>query len=314
MRIGLNTDSLGHLPFDEMLKIVAQLGVETLELCCGGWSSAPHVNPDLLLENESERKNFLSKIHDHGLEIDALNCSGNQLAPGERGKSNDRVVRNTMKLARLLGVRRVVMMSGLPGGPGDQNANWITTAWPPECHDILRYQWEDVAIPYWRDLVHHARENGIEQICVEQHAHQLVYNTETFLRLRDTTGGIVGVNFDPSHAFWMGGDPLRSIRQLHGAIYHVHAKDTRIDPHNSEINTLLETKPNDRVTERSWNYVTLGYGHPELWWRDFVIQLKQNGYDDVLSIEHEDYSLSPIEGVRKSIHLLNNVMERKSEI
>lgn len=310
MRIGLNTDSLGHLPFDEMLETVASLGIETLELCCGGWSSAPHVNLNLLLENESERKNFLSKIHDHGLEIDALNCSGNQLAPGERGKSHDEVVRNTMRLAKLLDVRRVVMMSGLPGGPGDQNANWITTAWPPECHDILRYQWEDVAIPYWRDLVEYARENGVEQICVEQHAHQLVYNTETFLRLRDAAGEIVGVNFDPSHALWMGGDPLRAIRHLRGAIYHVHAKDTRIDPHNSEINTLLETKPNDRVTERSWNYVTLGYGHPELWWRDFVIQLKQNGYDDVLSIEHEDYSLSPIEGVRKSIHLLNNVIEK----
>jgi len=268
------------------------------------------VNLDLLLENESERTNFLSKIHDHGLEIDALNCSGNQLAPGERGKSHDEVVRNTMRLAKLLDVRRVVMMSGLPGGPGDQNANWITTAWPPECHDILRYQWEDVAIPYWRDLVEHGRENGVEQICVEQHAHQLVYNTETFVRLRDAAGEIVGVNFDPSHALWMGGDPLRAIRHLRGAIYHVHAKDTRIDPRNSEINTLLETKANDRVAERSWNYVTLGYGHPELWWRDFVIQLKQNGYDDVLSIEHEDYNLSPIEGVRKSIRLLNHVIEK----
>lgn len=310
MRIGLNTDSLGHLPFDEMLETVASLGIETLELCCGGWSSAPHVNLNLLLENESERKNFLSKIHGHGLEIDALNCSGNQLAPGERGKSHDEVVRNTMRLAKLLDVRRVVMMSGLPGGPGDQNANWITTAWPPECHDILRYQWEDVAIPYWRDLVEYARENGIEQICVEQHAHQLVYNTETFVRLRDAAGEIVGVNFDPSHALWMGGDPLRAIRHLRSAIYHVHAKDTRIDPRNSEINTLLETKANDRVAERSWNYVTLGYGHPELWWRDFVIQLKQNGYDDVLSIEHEDYNLSPIEGVKKSIRLLNNVIEK----
>ena len=106
----------------------------------------------------------------------------------------------------------------------------------------------------------------------------------------------------------MGGDPLRAIRKLRGAIYHVHAKDTRIDPHNSEINTLLETKPNDRVAERSWNYVTLGYGHSELWWRDFVIQLKQNGYDDVLSIEHEDFNLPPIVGVRKSIELLKNVM------
>ena len=308
MRIGLNTDSLGHLPFDEMLETVGDLGVETVELCCGGWSTAPHVNLDLLLEKEPERENYLAKIRDHGLEIDALNCSGNQLAPGERGKSNDRVVRKTMKLARLLGVQRIVMMSGLPGGPGDQNANWITTAWPPECHEILHYQWEMIAIPYWRDLVHYAHENGIERICVEQHAHQLVYNTETLLKLRDAAGEIVGVNLDPSHALWMGGDPLRAIRRLRGAIYHVHAKDTRIDPHNSEINTLLETKPNERVAERSWNYVTLGYGHSELWWRDFVSQLRQNDYDDVLSIEHEDLNLPPVVGVQKSIELLRCVL------
>ncbi|HSJ87553.1 MAG TPA: sugar phosphate isomerase/epimerase [Anaerolineales bacterium] len=308
MRIGLNTDSLGHLPFDQMLETAAGLGVQTLEFCCGGWSSAPHVNLHLLLKNETERANFVAKIRDYGLEIDALNCSGNQLAPGERGKSNDLVVRNTIKLAECLGVRRIVMMSGLPGGPGDQNANWITTAWPPECHDILRYQWEDVAIPYWRELVKDAHESGVETICVEQHGHQLVYNTETLLKLRDAVGEMVGVNFDPSHALWMGGDPLRAIRRLRGAIYHVHAKDTRIDPDNSEINTLLETKPNEQVTQRSWNYVTLGYGHSELWWRDFVIQLKQNGYDDVLSIEHEDFSLPPVDGVRKSIELLRNVI------
>ena len=309
MRIGLNTDSLGHLSFDAMLKTAAELGVQTLEFCCGGWSTAPHVNLSSLIENEKERADFAAKIRDHGLEIDALNCSGNQLAPGERGRNDDGVVRNTMKLASLLGIRRIVMMSGLPGGPGDQNANWITIAWPPEVHEILRYQWEDVAIPYWRDLVGYARENGIEQICVEQHGHQLVYNTETLLRLREAAGEMVGVNFDPSHALWMGGDPLRAIRQLRGAIYHVHAKDTRIDPHNSEVNTLLETKPNDRVSERSWNYVTLGYGHSELWWRDFVIQLKQNGYDDVLSMEHEDFSLPPLVGIAQSVRLLKNVID-----
>jgi len=308
MRIGLTTDSLGTLPFDELLETAANLGIQTLEFGCGGWSSAPHVNLNTLLENEAERADFLAKIRAHGLEISALNCSGNQLAPGERGKTYDQVVRGTLKLAGLLGVRRVVMMSGLPGGPGDQNANWITTAWPPEVHEILRYQWEDVALPYWRDLAKQAHANGVEKICIEQHAHQLVYNTETALRLRDALGELVGVNFDPSHALWMGGDPLRAIRQLRGAIYHVHAKDTRIDPKNTELNTLLETKPNDRVAERAWNYVTLGYGHSEIWWRDFVIQLRQNGYDDVLSIEHEDYSLPPIVGVRRSVELLKNVI------
>ena len=308
MQIGLTTDSLGQLTFQELLETAASLGIQTLEFGCGNWSSAPHLNLGMLLESEAERANFLAKIRAHGLEISALNCSGNPLAPGQRGKSHDQVVRGTLKLAGLLGVNRIVMMSGLPGGPGDQNANWITTAWPPEVHEILRYQWEEVALPYWRDLAEEARANGVEKICIEQHAHQLVYNTETALRLREAIGELVGVNFDPSHALWMGGDPLRAIRELRGAIYHVHAKDTWIDPQNTALNTLLETKPNDRVAERAWNYVTLGYGHSEIWWRDFVIQLKQNGYDDVLSIEHEDYSLTPIVGVRRSVELLKNVI------
>jgi hypothetical protein len=60
-------------------------------------------------------------------------------------------------LAGLMGVERVVMMSRCPGGPGDANANWVTTSWPPETQAILRYQWDDVLIPYWRELVAYAR-------------------------------------------------------------------------------------------------------------------------------------------------------------
>ncbi|MBL8057789.1 MAG: sugar phosphate isomerase/epimerase [Anaerolineales bacterium] len=308
MRIGLVTDSLGHLALDDLLKTAAELGIQTLEFGCGGWSAAPHLSLARLLDSAAERATFTAKLRAHGLEISALNCSGNPLAPGERGRAHDQVVRQTFQLARLLEVRRVVMMSGLPGGPGDQNANWITTAWPPECHAILRYQWDEVALPYWRELAGAARAQGLERICVEQHAHQLVYNTSSLLRLREAAGEIVGVNLDPSHAFWMGGDPLRAIRALRGAIYHVHAKDTRLDPANCELNTRLETRPNEAVADRAWNYVTLGYGHPELWWRDFVIQLRQNGYDDVLSIEHEDYSLAPLAGVQKSVALLRQVV------
>ena len=88
---------------------------------------------------------------------------------------------------------------------------------------------------------------------------------------------------------------------LGDAIYHVHAKDTRIDHENRRVNTLLEHKPNAQVSKRSWNYVTLGYGHPESFWRDFVTLLNQVGYDYVLSIEHEDLSMSPLQGVKKTV-------------
>ncbi len=309
MKIGLVTDSLGHLPFDELLETAANAGVEMLEFPCGGWSQAPHLNLEEMLESAAARTEFMAKVRDHGFEISALNCSGNQLAPNERGQKDEAVVRGTMRLAKLLGIKRVVMMSGLPGGgPGAKYANWITTAWPPEVLETLRYQWEDVAIPYWRELADFAKEQGIEKICIEQHASQLVYNTKTILKLRDAVGEIVGVNLDPSHALWMGGDPLFAIRHLRGAIYHVHAKDTLIDPQNAALNTVLLTETIEDIADRSWNYVTLGYGHGESWWREFVTQLRLNGYDDVLSIEHEDFNLPPVVGVEKSVALLRNVI------
>ena len=312
MKIGMITDSVGNLSFDAMLKFSAETGVEQLEIACGNWSKAPHMKLDEMLESASARKDYLAKIRDHGLELIALNCSGNQLAPGESGKRHDEVVRKTFDLAKLLGIPRVVMMSGLPGGPGDAFPNWIVTAWPPETQTILKYQWDEVAIPYWRGLVKHAANCGVDRICIELHGTQLVYNTETMLRLRAAAGERVGANFDPSHMMWMGGDPLLAMKRLKGAIYHVHAKDTKIDPENAGINTALETKGNDRVDERAWNYVTLGYGHGESWWRDFIARLAQLGYDDVLSIEHEDCTMSPQEGMRRSVEFLQRMIIREA--
>ncbi len=310
MKIGMVTDSLGYLSFEDLVKTAADLGIQQLEFPCGNWSPAPHVQLDRLLASDEERRSFLGRIHDQGLTVDALNCSGNQLAPGASGLAHDAVVRKTMQLASLIGVRRVVMMSGLPAAPGDSHPNWITVAWPRETTAILEYQWHEVAIPYWRDLVRYAADLGIEQICIEPHGHQLVYNVPTMLRLREAVGSVVGANFDPSHMMWMGGDPLAAIRQLRGAIYHVHAKDTRIDPQNSALTTRLETKTSDHASERAWNYVTLGYGHGESWWRDFVLLLRQVGYNDVLSIEHEDVSMAPLEGVKKTVAFLDGIIER----
>jgi len=312
MKIGMITDSLEKLGFDAMLKASAELGLETLEFACGNWSNAPHINLDKMLESEKARKEFKAKVKDHGLEIAALNCSGNQLAPGEMGKQHDAVVRKTFKLAKLTGIHRVVMMSGLPGGPGDANPNWIITSWPPEGAKILNWQWDKVAIPYWKKLAKFGKDHGIDRICIEIHGSQLVYNVETMIKLRDAAGDTVGANYDPSHMMWMGGEPLSGIRKLRDGIFYVHAKDTRIDRENAAPNTLLETKPNAQVADRSWNYVTLGYGHNESWWRDFIALLAQVGYNDVLSIEHEDSTMSPMEGMRRSVELLQRVIIRDS--
>jgi sugar phosphate isomerase/epimerase len=105
----------------------------------------------------------------------------------------------------------------------------------------------------------------------------------------------------------MGADPIAAVRKLGSAIYYVHAKDTRVEPVPAGIDGTLDARPPTLFAERAWNYITLGYGHGETWWRQFCTALKQAGYDDVLSIEHEDMMLSPMEGMRKSVALLRNV-------
>jgi sugar phosphate isomerase/epimerase len=308
MRIGMVTDSLGHLPLDDLLRTAAELGIEMLEFPCGHWSSAPHIKLDAMLESAPARSEFLAKLRDHGLALSALNCSGNPLHPGEPGKRHQAVTSKTIRLAGMLGVDRVVLMSGCPGGPGDANANWVTTAWPPEAARVLAWQWDEMLIPYWKGLVAEAGAAGVSKLCLELHGQQNVYNVATLFRLRDAVGPVVGANFDPSHLFWMGADPLAATRALAPAIYHVHAKDTRIDAGVASVNSLIDTTPTERMPDRSWNYVTLGYGHDLLWWREFCTSLRLVGYDDVLSIEHEDQMLPPLEGVRRSVELLRAVI------
>ena len=64
----------------------------------------------------------------------------------------------------------------------------------------------------------------------------------------------------------------------------------------------------DQLADRAWSYVTLGRGHDASWWRSFTQSLRKAGYDGVLSIEHEDQSLSPLEGVRKLVVVLREAL------
>ena len=313
MQIGMITDSLPDADFDGMLGVAARLEMDRLEFGCGNWSSAPHLKLDAMLESATVRHEFLGRLAGHRIGISALNCSGNPVHPGETGRRHDAVTRKTIRLAGLLGVDRVVMMSGCPGAPGDAHANWITTEWPPEVRDILRWQWEDVLIPYWRDLVAYAKSQGVDRLCLELHGHQNVYNVATLTRLRNAVGETVGANLDPSHLMWMGADPLAAARALGGAVYYVHAKDTRIDPAIAGVNGVIDTTPGSAYQSRAWNYITLGYGHNEAWWRGFVDTLAEVGYDGVLSIEHEDPAMSAVEGVEKSVALLRRILGTQRE-
>ena len=87
------------------------------------------------------------------------------------------------------------------------------------------------------------------------------------------------------------------------ATYYVHAKDTRIDPRHVGRQRRARHNARQRLLGTvSWNYITLGPRPRCCRWRAIRRRTRRcNGYDDVLSIEHEDPAMSPEEGVEKSV-------------
>ncbi|MCD8919912.1 sugar phosphate isomerase/epimerase family protein [Staphylococcus gallinarum] len=311
MKLSYVTDSLAHLSLEEVLTYITKQDVYHIELATGGWSPAPHVNLQQLLNDEQSFTEFKQLLERYQVDVVALNCSGNPLAPGELGKEHRKVTTDTFKLAEKLGVKKIVMMSGLPAAsPKDTMPNWITTtvSWPPELKDALDYQWNDVAIPYWKKLVEVAKSHGIEKIALENFSAQLVYNPETLLHLRNAVDPIIGMNLDPSHLLWMGADPIQCARRLEGAIHHVHGKDVRIEDGVADVTTLLETREIDDVKYRAWNYVAVGYGQDLQWWKTFFSVVRMVGYEGFVSLEMEDLTMSPEAGVDASIAALKQVL------
>ncbi|MDD4545968.1 MAG: sugar phosphate isomerase/epimerase, partial [Oscillospiraceae bacterium] len=131
------------------------------------------------------------------------------------------------------------------------------------------------------------------------------------LRLREAVGDIIGANFDPSHLIWQGMDPVAALQELKGAVYHFHAKDTRMDVYNTATNGVLDTRSFTNMRDRSWVFRTIGYGSDEKLWKDIISTLSMIGYDGAVSIEHEDGLMSPREGLEKAIEFLKGIIIRE---
>lgn len=312
MRLGVFTPLFNDKTLSEALDYVATLELDSVEIGTGNYPGNNHCPLDELVGSKKKALAWKRQITDRGLVLDALSCHGNALHPDPKfAKANHDVHRKTIKLAAMLEVPTVVEFSGCPGESDKATRpNWVTCAWPPDFMEILNWQWDRKVIPYWKKEAKFAKNNGVK-IAFEAHPGFVVYNPDTVLRLRDACGDALGCNFDPSHFFWQGIDPIAAIKKLAGCIYHVHAKDTRIDVQNAAVNGTLDTKGYDKFDERSWTFRTVGYGHGESFWRDFVSTLRVVGYDGVLSIEHEDALMSPKEGFEKAVAFLKPILLRE---
>lgn len=312
MKLGVLTNLMSDRPLEEVLKYLTEKGVEAVEIGCGGYPGNAHADPAILLHDDAKLEEFKALIKKYNVSISALSCHANPVHPNkEIAKSFDDQLTQAILLAEKLGVDVINTFSGCPGDcETSQYPNWVTCPWPDDFGKILNWQWDEVLIPYWKKKVAFAKEHNVHKIALEMHPGFCVYNTESALKLRAAVGDEIGVNFDPSHLIWQGMDPVLAIKALGeaGAIFHFHAKDTKVDKYNTALNGVLDNKHFSDELHRSWIFRSCGYGSDYALWKDMVSALTMVGYDSAMSIEHEDSLMSVTEGLEKAISFLQQVM------
>ncbi len=315
MKLGVLTVLFGDKPLDKTLEYLKSIGIEELEVGAGGYPGKAHCDPEFLLANPNELDKFIKTVEEYGMPINALACHGNPVHPDKKtAKKFHDDFRNAVLLAERLGVNKIVGFSGCPGdSEGSKYPNWVTCPWPEDFSIIYKYQWEEVLIPYWKQEAEFCKAHGVTKIAFEMHPGFCVYNPESLLKLRDAVGDVIGANFDPSHLIWQGMDPVAAIRKLGKAIYHFHAKDTKVDAINTAVNGVLDMKHYADELNRSWIFRTVGYGNDLQYWRDMISNLRLVGYDDIISIEHEDSLMTNTEGLEKAAEFLKGVIIKESK-
>jgi len=314
VKLGVFTVLFGQKPFEEALDYIAASGLGAVEIGTGGYPGKAHCNPDELLADAGKLKAFKQAVESRGLIISALSVHANPLHPQKAiAKDFHDDIIKTIDLAQRLEVPVVNTFSGCPGDHEDAKyPNWPVAPWPNDYQDILKWQWEEKVIPYWKETGAYAAERGIK-IGLELHGGFSVHTPGTLLRLREAAGEVIGANLDPSHLWWQGIDPVQAIRILgkENAIHHFHAKDTTMEQSNVNKHGVTDMQSYAAMFDRAWQFRTVGFGHGLKEWADIISALRLVGYDYVVSIEHEDGLMSIEEGFTKAVANLQQVLIRE---
>jgi sugar phosphate isomerase/epimerase len=312
MEIALMAASMLEKSWEQMLDVAKSHGIRLVEACAGGHIPKVHYDPVQLSSDESKFDAFRASLHDREMQICSFGCHGNPLHPNRAiadAAHADLVA--TCKIAERLGVHHISLLAGTPGGgPNDKTPNWIINSAFVMWRDAYRWQWDQMIIPYWKRTAKIADDHAVK-LCIEPHTGDAVYNTQTFLRLREEVGPTIGMNLDPSHLWWQGIDPIVFIETIGEAIYTCHVKDAAFDERLVARDGLVSSAYYDEWDKRSWSYRTLGYGHDDLFWRSFIIALRRIGYDGPVSIECEEPYLTVDDSLAKAVQLLHRVLPKE---
>jgi sugar phosphate isomerase/epimerase len=285
VQLGFVSAILPDATLEQVLGTAAELGYDCVELMCWPAGKAERryagvTHMDVTEFTDADAANVRRQAAAAGVAISGLGYYPNPLAPdpAEAGRAVEHL-RRVIHAAALLGVGLVNTFVGR------DPCRSVEDNWP-------RF------LEVWRPLVRHAEEHGV-RIGIENcpmlftrdewpGGKNLAVSPAIWRRMfADIPSPTFGLNYDPSHLVWQQMDPVRPLREFRERLFHVHAKDVRLDRERLDEAGILAT-PLEYHTPK-----LPGLG--EVDWGRFFSVLGDAGYRGPVCLEVEDraYEGSP---------------------
>ncbi|MEM7573875.1 MAG: sugar phosphate isomerase/epimerase family protein [Bacteroidota bacterium] len=278
MQLGFVSAILPEQSLEEVMRIAAEIGYDCVELMCWPQGKAERryagvTHVDVTDFDESQAEKVLALSEEYGVAISGLGYYPNPLvADREEGQVYIDHIKKVIAAAALLGVNQMNTFVGR------DHRKSVADNWP-------RF------LEVWPDIIRYAEEQGV-RVGIENCP--MIFTDDEWPGGKNlaTTPNIwrkmyaaidsdhFGLNYDPSHLIWQHMDYLAPMRDFSHKLFHVHAKDVRVDQHKLDQVGIM-APPNQ------WHEPKLpGLGAVD--WGQFFSILSSAGYKGPVCVEVED--------------------------
>lgn len=301
MKLGIVSAIFDQSSFEEMIDIVAETGLECVEVACWPkgkaerrYAGVSHIDTKNLTAEKAQE--ILAYCEKKQVEISALAYYPNPL--DENLEKRQEVIDHLYTLidaAKLLGVNLVTTFLGrMPSKSVSENLKEVASVWPP----IIQYAEEreiKIGIENCPMLFTEDEWPGGQNLMTTPS------NWRKVFEILDSDN--LGINYDPSHFVWQHIDYIEPLYEFKEKLFHVHYKDIKLYPNKLKEVGIMAT-PLEYMSPK-----LPGLGDVD--WGKYVSALTDIGYNGYTCIEVEDRAYeSDYEDVKRSVrqsaHYLRN--------
>jgi sugar phosphate isomerase/epimerase len=290
MKLGFVSAILPELSLAQVAEFAASAGYQSVELMCWPVSKAERryagvTHVDVAKFGAAEADEVRRTVAAAGVEISGLGYYPNPLSPNR--EEAELAVEQIKKVIRACAVLDVRQMNTFVGRDWTRS---VDDNWP-------RF------LETWRPIIRLAEEQNV-RVGIENcpmlftrdewpGGKNLAISPAVWRRMfADIPSDHFGLNFDPSHMIWQRMDYLLPMREFAAKLFHIHAKDVRIDQDRLDDVGILGF-PNAYHTPKL-------PGMGDVNWGQFFSVLTDAGYQGPVCVEVEDRAYEQSLDTRKT--------------